>query len=535
MMLQSLNSNTGELVRFILRRERFRMAVWFVCVIGSTISIGAAFAGMFESEAERQALVPTMENPAMIAMIGPVYGIDHYTLGALMANEMFLFTIIAVAIMNIFFVSRYTRDEEEQGRTELIRSLPVGRLTGLNAAVLTAVIMNAGMAVLTGVGLYALGIDSMGFEGSMLYGVGLGVAGLFFAAVTAVFAQLCTTSRGTVGYATAALGILYLLRALGDMSSETLARISPLGLVLRTQVYVENNWWPIWVIFIIAVVIAAIAYYLNYIRDMGQGLLSARPGRKTASAFLGSPFGLGMRLLRSTLIAWAIGLFILGASYGAIMGDLESFLSSNAAYQLLLPDVSGFSMSELFMSSLMSVFAMVATIPGLIVILKLNSEERHGRIEHFLGRAVSRYKLMGSYLLIGVLSSLLMHILITLGAWMAAGVVMEEAITLTTYLKAELVYLPATFLMIALTALLIGAAPRAAGVIWAFLTYSLIAVYMGDLLQLPDIAKEVTPFGNVPQYPAEEMEYAPLIIMTILAVFLTGLGMILYRRRDVRG
>ncbi len=46
----------------------------------------------------------TMANPAMVAMVGPVYGAEHYREGQMMANEMLLFTVIAVVIMNIFFV-----------------------------------------------------------------------------------------------------------------------------------------------------------------------------------------------------------------------------------------------------------------------------------------------------------------------------------------------------------------------------------------------------------------------------------------------
>ena len=36
-----------------------------------------------------------------------------------------------------------------------------------------------------------------------------------------------------------------------------------------------------------------------------------------------------LRLQRTGIIAWAIGLFILGASYGSVLGDLESFFKDN--------------------------------------------------------------------------------------------------------------------------------------------------------------------------------------------------------------
>jgi hypothetical protein len=37
------------------------------------------------------------------------------------------------------------------------------------------------------------------------------------------------------------------------------------------------------------------------------------------------PFGLAWRLQRTGLIAWAVALFILGISYGSVLGEIERF------------------------------------------------------------------------------------------------------------------------------------------------------------------------------------------------------------------
>src|SRR5690625_5655530 len=90
---------------------------------------------LYTSDVERQALAETMRSPAIAAMVGQGYGLDHYTNGAMMAHQMLLFTGIAVAIMSILFVARHTRADEEDGRIELIRSLPTGRLSNLTATI----------------------------------------------------------------------------------------------------------------------------------------------------------------------------------------------------------------------------------------------------------------------------------------------------------------------------------------------------------------------------------------------------------------
>src|SRR5690625_2936230 len=108
----------------------------------------------------------------------------------MMAHQMLLFTGLAVAIMSILLVARHTRADEEDGRIEMIRSLPTGRLANLNATVLVVSGVNVLLALMVGFGLYALGIESMDLHGSLLYGAALGATGIFFTAVTALFAQL---------------------------------------------------------------------------------------------------------------------------------------------------------------------------------------------------------------------------------------------------------------------------------------------------------------------------------------------------------
>src|SRR5690625_6810525 len=121
-----------------------------------------------------------MKNPAMEAMVGKGYGLDNYTIGAMTAHQMLLFTGIAVAIMSILFVARHTRADEEDGRIELIRSLPTGRLSNLTATISVIAGINVLLALLVGLGLYALGIESMDLYGSLLYGAALGTIGIFF-------------------------------------------------------------------------------------------------------------------------------------------------------------------------------------------------------------------------------------------------------------------------------------------------------------------------------------------------------------------
>lgn len=533
-VLKQLNNNCLKLVKFILRRERVISTIWLISLIAITVMVPLAFDGMYNSEADKLGMAMTMQNPAMVAMCGPVYGIDDYNIGAMTANEMILFTILAVAIMNIFLVLRHTRRDEERGRTEVVRSLPVGRLSNLTATMIIAFIVNAVLALLTGISLAVLNIEGMDLEGSMLYGVVLGVSGLLFAAITAVFAQLSSNSKGAMGYTFIVFGVLYIVRAMGDIKNETLARISPLGLILRTQVYVKNIWWPVFAVLLITAVIILIAFYLNVIRDMEQGFIPARKGREHASVFLQTPMGLGFKLLKATIISWFIGCILLGASYGSIMGDLESFLEGNALLQQAL-EVEGHSLTEGFLTMIMSVLSMFATIPVLTVMLKLRSEEKRNHTEHILSRSVSRNKIMSGYFVNAFINSIIIPLSCAFGLWAASYSVLENKIELMSLIRAMAVYMPAVWVMLGLTVLLIGWLPSKTSFAWIYLGISFLLVYLGSLLQLSDWIIKLSPYGYIPKLPMEEINYGTLTILTVVAVAMTAVGYIGYNKRDIEG
>src|SRR5690625_2812852 len=154
-----------------------KVILWLIGITFFTLIVPLAFEKMYESQQERDALAETMKNPAMTAMLGPG-DLNNYTIGAMTAHEMILFTAIAVGLMSVLLVTRHTRADEEDGRIELIRSLPVGRLSYLNATLIVYVVTNVFLAFITGFCLYKLGIESIDLEGSLLYGATLGATGV---------------------------------------------------------------------------------------------------------------------------------------------------------------------------------------------------------------------------------------------------------------------------------------------------------------------------------------------------------------------
>ncbi len=528
---------TSHLIKIITRGHRFQISAWLFGIVVVSIAVASSYQSVYQNDSDKQAFALTMQNPAMVAMLGPGYETEDYliTVGTQFAHEMLLFTVIAVAIMNILLIGSSTRTDEETGRIEVVRSLPIGRLSYLAASIIVIAIVNLLLTLVTGLGIFVLNIDGFTFESSILYGSILGSSGFVFGAITALFAQLSDTSRGTKGLTFGVLITSYLLRAVGDVGSEHLAFISPLGWTVRTGVFIDNNWWPIITLIIFSVILLVLTFYLNSIRDLDAGFLPNRIGKNHASSFIKTTFGLVYQLQKVKVIAWSIGIFTLGATFGAVMGDMEKYFTDNEFVQMILSQVGDFSITEQFLSMLIGIMSLISTIPVIMTILKLKSEENSNRTEHFYSRAVSRNSVLGSFTLLAIIESIIYLILLAFGLWMAATIMMEDSISFVTIVQSTLVHLPAMWVMIGITVFLIGNVPKGLNVIWIYYAFCYIVVYVGGMLKFPDWVMNLSIFEAIPKLPGEEVEVIAYVMLFVLSVIFLLVGFIGYNKRDIYG
>jgi ABC-2 type transport system permease protein len=491
---------------------------------------------MIGDEASRAVLEQTMKSPAMLAMCGVTYG-DEYTYGAAYAQYMLVWTVLVLGIMNIMLVVRHTRKDEEEGRLEMLVALPVGRIANLFAVLKVSFAANLAIALLTAVVIPLFGVESLDYPGSLAYGAVIGAAGFVFAAVTALFSQLANTSKGAYGLSFTVLGLSYLMRAAGDVDpqSEALALISPIGLAERAQSFVSNLVWPIAVLLLLGLVLFAGAIALNLVRDSGAGLLPARKGKAHASFALQSGFGLVWRLTRGTVLAWAIIIFSFAAAYGSVFGDLSAFYESNDLFRAMLSQgAEKATMIEPVVSMLIMILSIIAAVPVAMVVLRLKSEENHGRIEQVYAKAQSRVFMMTGYIAVSFVLAFILQLLCALGLWSAAQAVMEDPISLEMCLKTALNCTPAVVIFAGLCAFLVGVAPKLSPLVWVYLVFSFLMIYLGGLSDLPEWVKDLSPFGLLPSYPLEAFDPAVFIGLLGASVALAAVGLFAYRRRDIK-
>ena len=183
------------------------------------------------------------------------------------------------------------------------RASSTARLT--TAALVTVIGADLALGALTTGGLLAVGLPP---AGSVAAGAGIAAVGAAFAAIAAVCAQLASTSRGASGLAATAVGLAFGLRALGDMVSDVTegetrvvtswpSWLSPIGWGEQIRAYHEDNWWLLALLAVFTAATIGAAFMLSARRDLGAGLLPSRPGPPHARPSL---LGLWPRLAAAT-------------------------------------------------------------------------------------------------------------------------------------------------------------------------------------------------------------------------------------------
>jgi len=524
-------TGTGTLLRLALRRDRIKLPIWTVAIGLGMLYAVTALDAAYPTAADRQVRADLMKSPAATMMSGPGYGLDNYTLGAMISNEMVLWLIGPAALMSIFLVVRHTRAEEESGRAELIRSGVVGRDASLAAALLAAAIANLAIAALCTLALLSGGLSA---PDSAAVGAGIGLTGLAFAGVAAITAQLSEHSRSASGTAVAVIGAALLLRAIGDSAQQggnAVSWLSPLAWGQQTRPFVDLRWWPLLLPIGLFLICVWIGYQLAARRDVGAGLVPPRPGRPQASAGLASPFALAVRQQRVALIGWGAGLFVFALGTGSMSGSITEAVAENPNMAKVF-EASGQDPVEAFFVTMALFFALTVAAFAITSLQRLRSEERSGHTEAVLATAVGRWTWLASWLGFTVVATIGLLAVSGLGIGIgAAG--SEGSAAFGQAMAACLAQLPAVLVVTGVAAALFGLRPPLMPLTWVLFAYFSLVGMFGALLDLPSALLDISPFAHSPAVPAEDVQAAPLITLFLLgAILVVGAGLA-FRRRDL--
>ncbi|MDN3029188.1 ABC transporter permease [Streptomyces sp. S.PB5] len=529
MTVSSGQTGTAVLSRLILRRERVRILIWTLAVPLLVLLTAASVKGLYPTQHDLDVAAEASEdNAAAIAFNGPAQGLD--TLGGEVAFQVGTFGLVLVALMSTFMTGRQTRAEEEAGRAELIGSLPVGGHANAGATLLVVTGMNAAVGTLVALGL--IGMD-LPVTGSLVLGVCFFALGLVFAGLTLVAAQISENTRVVHGSTGALLGVAFVLRAVGDIGDGTVSWLSPIGWVQKTRPFAGERWWPLIVPALFAVGCVVVAHALSDRRDLGAGLVPPRPGPPRAARGLGRPLGLALRLQRGSLIGWTCGVFLTGLAYGWVAEDVEDFVADNEAMEELLTGYGGAGLTDSYLSQSLLVVALLGAGYTVQSVLRLRAEESGLRAEPVLATPVSRNRWVAGHLTVALAGSLVVLAAAGLGTGLAYGLASGDPGQVPRLIGAALLYAPALWLLAGIAIALFGIVPHGTAAAWAALSACFVIGLLGQALDLPGWARDVSPFEHIPHLPATEASAAAPVLILAIAAALTATGVAAFRRRDV--
>lgn len=521
-------TGVGPLVRFALRRDRVYLPVWITALVVVTFASAAAVRRTYETPVEIASYAVNMGgSPASIAMAGPPVALRE--IGGILVYETSLTALLGVALMAVFTVVRHTRAEEDAGRVELLGSTVVDP----HAVITSAVLVAAAAALLVGAGVtLSFVAEQQPVPESLLYGASVAAFGLVFTGVAACGAQLMSHARGAIGASLGVLAVAFALRAVGDVGENGWTWLSPMGWSQQVRVFDDNRWWPLGLSLLLTGGLLAGTVLLESRRDLGAGVVPARPGPARAAAGLSGVVGLAWRLQRGTVLGWSVGVLTMGLLFGSFSGSIQNMVDDNPTLAQYF-EMTGGSIVDAFFATALLLLALGSSGFAVSSALRCRGEETSGRLEAVLAGAVSRPRWLLGSLVVTLLGTTVVVAVGGLGVGISYALTEGGPGDIGGMVGYALAYLPATLCLAALAVLLTGWAPRAAGATWGFLGLAFVIGWLGGLLDFPPWLEDLSPFSHVPAVPSVSFDPGPLLVLAGLAVAAVAVGTVGFRRRDI--
>jgi len=511
-----------QIVRLILRRDRGALAAWVLITSALPAGVVAATEQAYSTEADRVAFAEhAAVNPAELATRGPVFAA---TVGGLTAWTLVSSSVLIGGIVSVLLVVRHTRTEEQAGRRELVGAGVLGRHAPLAAALAVVGGANLAIALLATAALVASGQPP---AGSLALGMTMAAGGLFFAAVGAVTAQVAEAARTAVGLALAALGVFFAVAAAGDVGRSWLVWLSPFGWARRVQAFAGDRWAVLLLFVVASTALVAASFVLSAHRDVGSGLMPARPGPATAGPRLRSPLALAWRLQRGAVLGWTAGAAALGLLLGAAMGSVGTQLDT-PAFRDLTGTLGGGDPADVFFRFTLYVLAQVVTASGLVTALQMRQQETGGLADAVLATPVSRTRWAAGHVFIAAAGVVAGLAVLGLAAGIGYGIPLDLVGT-------TLAYAPACLVFAGLAVALFGWAPRVATpVTWTLLGLTLLVDLLGEFRLVDETVTGLSPFVRTlgPLTVGDGLAGA-LVVLAVVAGGLGAAGFAGLARRDV--
>ncbi len=535
---------TLRLLRLAIRRDRLKLSITFVAVAVLVPALVNGVKEIFPSQAEMvQGATLLAANPAM-RLFGLPIGTD---MGHILMLRSFVTLAILAAFVSTFLVIRHTRQNEEVGRSELVKSGPVGRYSFLTSSLILVLLVNSILGLLIATGFI---LGDLPIRGAILVGTAAGLVGLAFASIAFICAQVAQTSRSANNLAASTIGVSFILSGIGSVLGQArdghlavidphwASWLSPIGWAQTMRPFAENNLSIIWLFVIFSLICIVTAWILASKRDDGQGILAASSGKASASSWLLSLTGLNWRLNRGVFIGWLIGSTATAAVFAVMAPDVSELLSqAEGIADILIAATGSADIVLAFFGAGTGIAGILSAIYVVQMVLKLRVEENRALELMFSGKLSKSRWLISSTLYI-VATTTLILLAFGLVTSLLSNLMLEDFANLFSEIViGSMVQLPAVLLIMSLVLTAFALLPRLTNALaWSILSISIIfSPFFSSMFNLPDALINLSPLAHSPSVPPlDNLEAEPLIILSVIALVLISISIIAFRRRDLQ-
>jgi ABC-2 type transport system permease protein len=288
---------------------------------------------------------------------------------------------------------------------------------------------------------------------------------------------------------------------------------------------------------LIPVGIGLVAWKLQESRDIGLALWVRADRSRPRLMFLTTPWRFAWRERRSTFTAWALGLTLLGLTFGYLTNALVAFCRSDPAFVKLLNRWGYGSMvtGQGFVSQVCIIMAVALGFLAVTMLCMVATDAVQGRLDLPFASGSSRSKWMASAVYATALTTCATALVCGVATW--AGVVMSgTSMSITSPLRGMLNALTTTPLIVGLGVLAMALAPRFSYIIMAsLLSVFYIVALLGPTLNWPTWVLDLSPFHYLRLVPVVPTNWGATVVMTGLGVIAGSLGWAKFVRNDLAG
>jgi ABC-2 type transport system permease protein len=240
--------------------------------------------------------------------------------------------------------------------------------------------------------------------------------------------------------------------------------------------------------------------------------------------------GFAWHLQRPTALAWLVGMFLLGLTFGTF-GEDVSILGDSDLTEVFAPD------PDALVDSFYAVMAiLVALIGGAFTVssaLRPRSEEDDRRVEALLATGLPRRHWLLGHLTVTTLVTVILLALTGAGMGLSFAALTGDWAALWRLTGAVLAVAPGVLLLGGVAVLLYGLAMRWAGLAWLLLVFYVVVLLFGELLRFPQWLRDLSPFTHFALVPAQPIAWVPFLVVLALALTAGAVGVLAFLRRDL--